>query len=35
METAGRPGYADSEPREAEYSEAMKRQFADLGYLVD
>ena len=35
METAGRPGYADSEPREAEYSDAMKRQLADLGYLVD
>lgn len=35
METAGQPGYADTEPRKAEYSEAMKRQLADLGYLVD
>jgi arylsulfatase A-like enzyme len=35
METAGQPGYADAEPRQAEYSDAMKRQLADLGYLVD
>jgi len=34
-ETAGRPGYADATPRKAEYSDAMKRQLADLGYLVD
>ena len=35
METAGQPDYADTEPRKAEYSDAMKRQLADLGYLVD
>ncbi|PSQ26968.1 sulfatase [Halobacteriales archaeon QS_8_65_32] len=34
-ETAGRPGYADATPRKAEYSEGMKRQLANLGYLVD
>jgi uncharacterized sulfatase len=33
--TAGTPGYTDAEPRRAEYSDAMKRQLADLGYLVD
>jgi uncharacterized sulfatase len=34
-ETAGRPGYADATPRKAEYSKGMKRQLANLGYLVD
>jgi uncharacterized sulfatase len=34
-ETAGRPGYAEGEPHRAEYSETMKRQLADLGYLLD